>query len=228
MLNVIWDMDGVLLDSEPIYLEVEDSIAARYGKDIRTILPKLLGRTAGVCAKITVDELQLPLTPEAYLEERNALLLEKMKAVKILPGVEAIVRHLRNIGARFAIATSSPRDLLESKKYGKDEFFGLFDAIVCGDDVANGKPDPEIFLKAAKAIGAEPANCVVFEDAPAGCRAARLAGMKCVALPNSHVDIQMYKDEMPHIIIPSANLLDFDIATLGFPPMTEQEGRRFD
>lgn len=222
MLNVIWDMDGVLLDSEPIYLEVESQIASRYGKDVRTILSKLLGRTAKVCAKITVDELQLPMTAEEYLAERNAELLEKMKAVRILPGVEAIVRHLYNIGARCAIATSSPRDLLESKKYGKDEFFGLFEAIICGDDVANGKPDPEIFLKAATAIGAEPSNCVVFEDAPAGCRAARLAGMKCVALPNSHVDIQLYKEESPHIIIPTANLLDFDIATLGFPPMLKQ------
>lgn len=221
MLDVIWDMDGVLLNSEPIYLEVEDEIASRYGKDIRTLLPKLLGRTADVCAKITVDELDLPLTAEAYLEERNRLLLEKMKSVKILPGVEAIVRHLRNIGARFAIATSSPRDLLQSKKYGKDEFFGMFDALVCGDDVENGKPDPEIFLKAAKAIGADPTNCVVFEDAPAGCRAARLAGMKCVALPNPHVDIQLYKDEQPQIIVSSANLLDFDISSLGFPPMAK-------
>lgn len=221
MLSVIWDMDGVLLDSEPIYLEVEDSIASRYGKDVRTILSKLLGRTAPACAKITVDELQLPLTAEQYLDERNKLLLEKMKSVKILPGVEAIVRHLRNIGVRCAIATSSPFDLLQSKKYGKDDFFALFDALVCGDDVANGKPDPEIFLRAAAAIDAEPSSCVVFEDAPAGCRAARLAGMKCVALPNPHVDIGLYNVEEPHITVPTANLLDFDVTSLGFPPMKQ-------
>lgn len=219
--SVIWDMDGVLLDSEPIYFKVEDAIISRYGKDIRTILSKLLGRTAQACAKLTVEELDLPLTPEAYLAERNAILLEEMKSVKILPGVEAIVRHLKSVGIHSAIATSSSRALLISKQHGKEDFFALFDAVVCGDDVVKGKPDPEIFLKAAQAIDADPANCFVFEDAPAGLRAARLAGMRSVALPNSQVDIQLYKDEEPQAIVPNACLLDFDIATLGFPPMVK-------
>jgi len=221
MMDVIWDMDGVLLDSEPIYEKVENHIVSRYGKDIRTIISKLLGRTARASAQIVVDELRLPITPEVYLAERNAMLLEEMKAVKILPGVREIVSHLKKNGVRCAIATSSPRDILEAKKFGKDDFFGMFDALVCADDVQNGKPDPEIFLKAADAIGADPANCLVFEDAPAGLRAARLAGMKTVALPNSHVDIQLYKDEKPHIIVPSACLLDFDVSSVGFPPMTK-------
>eukprot|EP00177_Eucheuma_denticulatum_P000325 GFKZ01000560.1.p1 GENE.GFKZ01000560.1~~GFKZ01000560.1.p1 ORF type:complete len:223 (+),score=35.24 GFKZ01000560.1:92-760(+) len=222
MFNVIWDMDGVLLDSEPIYYRVEQQIVSRYGKDINTILPKLLGRTAAICAQITVDELGLPLSPDQYLQERNTLLLEQMKSVKILPGVEQTVRHLKSLGIRCAIATSSPRDLLESKKYGKDDFFALFDALVCGDDVKNGKPDPEIFLKAAAAIAAEPANCVVFEDAPAGLKAARLAGMKAVALPNHSVDINLYTNEDPVYIVPTANLLDFDLTLLGFPPLPKQ------
>lgn len=217
--SVIWDMDGVLLDSEPIYFKVENEIISKYGKDVRTILSKLLGRTASACAKITVEELNLPITPEVYLAQRNKVLLEEMKSVEILPGVEAIVRHLKSIGVRCAIATSSPRDLLIAKQHGKDEFFSLFDAVVCGDDVNNGKPDPEIFLKAAQAIQADPANCIVFEDAPAGLRAATLAGMRTVALPNPDVDVQLYKDEHPTVIVPTASLLDFDIATLGFPPL---------
>lgn len=222
MLDVIWDMDGVLLDSEPIYLRVESHIVSKYGKDITQILPKLLGRTADVCAKITVDELQLPISPEQYLSQRNAILLEDMKNVQILPGVRETVAHLKQLGARCAIATSSPRDLLQAKKHGKDDFFAMFDALVCGDDVKNGKPDPEIFLKAAQLIGADPSNCIVFEDAPAGARAARLAGMKCVSLPNPHVDIQLYKQEEPTYIIPSACLLDFDLSLLGFAPLLKQ------
>lgn len=222
MLDVIWDMDGVLLDSEPIYFQVENEIVSRYGKDVRTILSQLLGRTATTAAQITVEQLQLPITPTQYLHERNAILLNEMKSVKLLPGVDHTVRHLKSHGVRCAIATSSPRDLLEAKKYGKQDFFNLFDAVVCGDDVRNGKPDPEIFLKAANAIGAQPSNCVVFEDAPAGLCAARLAGMKAVALPNAHVDIQLYKDEDPVYIIPSACLLDFDFGLLGFPPLVKQ------
>lgn len=222
MLDVIWDMDGVLLDSEPIYFQAENEIVSRYGKDIRTIVSQLLGRTATAAAQITVEQLQLPITPTEYLNERNAILLDKMKSVKLLPGVDHTVRHLKSHGVRCAIATSSPRNLLQAKRHGKEDFFALFDAIVCGDDVRNGKPDPEIFLKAAGAIDAQPSNCVVFEDAPAGLRAARLAGMKAVALPNAHVDIQLYKDEHPVFIISSARLLDFDLGSLGFPPLVKQ------
>eukprot|EP00178_Gracilaria_changii_P006470 TRINITY_DN211_c2_g1_i1.p4 TRINITY_DN211_c2_g1~~TRINITY_DN211_c2_g1_i1.p4 ORF type:complete len:253 (-),score=57.74 TRINITY_DN211_c2_g1_i1:4589-5347(-) len=217
--SVIWDMDGVLLDSEPIYMRVESRIVSRYGKKVAPILPLLLGRTADVCARITVEKLQLPLTPDQFLAERNQRLLIEMKSAPILPGVLDIVRHLKQCGVKMAIATSSPRDLLKAKQTGKESFFDMFDAIVCGDDVRAGKPDPEIFLKAAAAINAQPSDCVVFEDAPAGVRAARLAGMKAVALPNSHVDIKLYEDEDPLFIVPTACLLDFDISRLGFPPL---------
>lgn len=219
MLNVIWDMDGVLLDSEPIYLRVENQIVSRYGSDIRTILPQLLGRTATASAQITVNTLHLPLTPTQYLNERNAILLHEMKSVQLLPGVEQTVRHLKAHAIPSAIATSSPRHLLHAKQYAHHDFFALFDAIICADDVRNGKPDPEIFLTAAHAINAHPSHCVVFEDAPAGLRAATLAGMKTVALPNSHVDIRLYEDEHPDFIVPSARLLDFDLSLLGFPPL---------
>ena len=219
MLDVIWDMDGVLLDSEPIYLRVENQVVSQYGKDIATILPKLLGRKSADCAKITVEELDLPISASEYLLQRNRILLEEMKKVEILPGVQETVAHLKKHGVKCAIATSSPRDLLISKKHGKEEFFAMFDALICGDDVKNGKPDPEIFLKAAKAIDANPANCVVFEDAPAGLKGARLAGMKSVALPNHIVDPKLYEAEEPTFTVPSARLLDFDLSLLGFPPL---------
>ncbi|PXF42060.1 Pseudouridine-5'-phosphatase [Gracilariopsis chorda] len=219
MNSVIWDMDGVLLDSEPIYERVEQAVVSQYGKNIAPIIPQLLGRTAPTCAQITVQQLNLPITPAQYLAQRNAQLLVEMKKVHFLPGVQRTVRHLRQQGVKQAIATSSPRDLLIAKQHGKQHFFHLFDALVCGDDVTHGKPDPQIFLSAARAIGEAPSNCVVFEDAPAGCKAARLAGMKCVALPSHHADIKLYQDEDPLLIVPSACLLDVDLSLLGFPPL---------
>lgn len=219
MNSVIWDMDGVLLDSEPIYERVEQAVVSQYGKNIAPIIPLLLGRTAPACAQITVEKLQLPISPAEYLAQRNAQLLVHMTKVQLLPGVERTVRHLRHHAVRQAIATSSPRDLLVAKQHAHQPFFALFDALVCADDVPRGKPDPDIFLAAARAIGQPPANCVVFEDAPAGCRAARLAAMKCVALPNHRVDLKLYQDEDPILIVPSARLLDVDLSLLGLPPL---------
>lgn len=218
MLDVLWDMDGVLLDSEPIYLSVESEIVSRYGKDIRTVLPYLLGSRAIDAARITVEQLQIPLTPEEYLRQRDVRLLEEMRSVTFLPGVQRTVQHFIKYGSKCAVATSSPRNLLIAKQTGKKHFFEQFGAVICGDDVQHGKPHPEIFLKAAAAINTQPSNCVVFEDAPKGIRAARLAGMKTVALPNQQVDLKLYQQEQPDFIVPSGSLLDFDPTVLGFPP----------
>lgn len=216
---VVWDMDGVLLDTEPIYLDVESAILARYDKSIDSVLPKLLGRRAAESAVIVCEELSLPLTPSQYLSERNAALLTRMPTCTILPGVEATVRHLKQHGIPSVIATSSPRDLLDAKKQGKDDFFTLFEHVVCGDDVQFGKPHPEIFITAAAKIHKLPHQCVVFEDAPAGIKAAIAAGMTAVALPNHKVDPKLYADERPTHTVPSARILDFDLALLGFPPI---------
>lgn len=94
----------------------------------------------------------------------------------------------------MAVATSSARKYLDAKRVGKEDVFGLFEGIVCGDDVKAGKPDPEIFLKAAGVMGVAPGKCVVFEDAPAGVLAAKTAGMTVVAFPNPSVDRQLYVD----------------------------------
>lgn len=215
-------MDGVLLDTEPIYLSVEGELVSRYGspdKSIETVLPKLLGRRAREAAEITVTELQLSISVDEYLAERDAQLLQQMPLCKLLPGVLETVTHLKQSGVKCAIATSSPDYLLKAKRTDKEDFFALFDAVICGDDVIHGKPHPEIFLKAASSIGADPSNCVVFEDAPAGIHAAVAAGMKSVALPNHKVDIQLYQNESPTFTVPSACLLDFDLSLLGFPPL---------
>lgn len=220
-LSIVWDMDGVLLDSEPIHVIVENELVGEYGKDIETITHKLLGRRALEAAQITVKELELPLSAEEYLAKRDEGLIKKMPMVQILPGIFETVKHIRAQGVRCAIATSSPKHLLDAKKVGKDEFFSMFDAIVCGDDVTNGKPDPEVFLKAAAAIDADPKNCVVFEDAPSGVRAAVAAGMRACALPNPIVDIDVYKKEKPTWIVPSARILDFDLTQLGLPALKQ-------
>lgn len=218
--HVVFDMDGVLLDSEPIYMSVEGELLRNLcGGDMAAVIHKLLGRTSPDTARILIEEFNLDMSVERYLELRNEALIPAMKKVEIFPGVERLVRHLKKHDVRMAIATSSPRVLLEAKQYGKDEFFALFDALVCGDDVKNGKPDPEIFLKAAERMRVDPQHCIVFEDAPAGAKAAKAAGMKCVSIPNPDVDRALYDEQNPDLYIKS--FLELAPEALGLPPFDD-------
>jgi pseudouridine 5'-phosphatase len=195
--HIVFDMDGVLLDSEPVYLEVEGALVRRLAgpdADIRAILPQLLGRTSPDSAAITLAHFGIDMPVDEYLAVREAALLPAMRGVRLLPGVDRFVRAMRAQGVRMAVATSSPRRLLEAKRAGKGGLFECFEGVVCGDDVARGKPDPEIFLAAARLMGVGAADCVVFEDAPAGVRGAKAAGMLCVAFPNRDVDRRLYAD----------------------------------
>jgi pseudouridine 5'-phosphatase len=215
--HICFDMDGVLLDTEPVYLDVEGALVAELspGADLSTILHKLLGRTGEDTARITLDAFNIDMSVPEYLELRNARLEPAMRSTPLLPGVASFVKDMAAAGVRMSVATSSPRVLLDAKRADKADFFANFEHVVCGDDVSAGKPSPEIFLKVASAMGVNPANCVVFEDAPAGVRGAKAAGMKCVALPNSDVDRQLYVEAGPDNYMTSWD--EFDPAVVGLP-----------
>jgi HAD superfamily hydrolase (TIGR01509 family) len=102
----------------------------------------------------------------------------------LLPGVEALLRDARARGLRRAVASSSSCGWVEGwlRRHGIRD---LLDVVVARDDVTRVKPDPELFLLAARRLGVAPESCVVFEDSPNGMRAALAAGMRCVAVPNS-------------------------------------------
>jgi beta-phosphoglucomutase len=186
-LGVIFDMDGVLCHSAPAHFRSWDAVAERwgvrmtehmfarvFGRSNRQIIPMLLGR------EVPEDELEqiASVKEEAY---RRIV----MDSIQPLPGVVALVEDLDKSGFRLAVGSSGPRrniDLIVS-------LFGISDcfvAIVSGEDVPLGKPDPTIFLMAAQRIGCEPRRCLVIEDAPVGIEAARAAGMKCLAVTNTH------------------------------------------
>lgn len=192
---IVFDMDGVLLDSEPIYLEVEGALIKKLAgpeANLHEILPKLLGRTSPDSARITVEHFKLDMSVDAFLRAREAALVPAFANCPFLPGADAFVRRMYKAGVRMAVATSSAKVFLDAKRTGKEDVFSLFEGVVCGDDVKNGKPDPEIFVKAAGVLGVEPASCIVFEDAPAGVKGAKAAGMTVVAFPNPEVERKLY------------------------------------
>lgn len=184
LLAAIFDMDGVLIDSEPHHhvawhrLCLEEGViltpaqvAARtLGRPIRESLPVLLGRPVGV------DE-------AARLIQRKAALYEEASGGTVPPvaGVVAFVRGLGDLGVARGLATSALTVRVEPAlaAIGLDDQFTVR---VTGDDVRQGKPDPEVYLTAAARLGVPPRACVVFEDAPVGIDAGRRAGMMVVGV----------------------------------------------
>ncbi len=214
---VLYDMDGLLLDTEGIYTAVTQAIVHRYGLTFDWSHKRhMIGRPALDSARYLVTALSLPLTPEAYLTEREALLVAQFPHAEAFPGALRLVSHLRDVGIKQAVATSSSARLFAVKTQRHGALFGLFDAIVTGDEVAVGKPAPDIFLEAARRLGVEPAACLVMEDAPAGVQAAKAAGMAVVAVPDPAMDRQPYG--AADWVLDC--LADFDPAIVGLPPFS--------
>jgi pseudouridine 5'-phosphatase len=215
--HAIFDLDGLLLDTEPFYTQAHKVVAARYGKIFDwTVKSKMIGLPAQSSAQVMIHALQLPLTVPEYLEARKALLEELFPQAEPLPGAVRLTKHLHRIGIPQAIATSSDRRNFELKISRHKEWFSIFEFAIMGDDpeIKNGKPAPDIFLAAAAKLKAPPSNCLVFEDSPAGVEAARAAGMFVVAVPDSHMDDKAYPAASQII----RDLNDFDFAYWGLPP----------
>ena len=215
--QVIYDMDGLLLDTEGIYTVVTQQIVAPFGKTYDwSIKRHMIGRPAIDSARYLIETLQLPFTPEQYLADRKALLSERFPDAEAMPGAETLIRHLHHHGVGQALASSSDSTLYRLKSQRHRAWFDLLDTHVLGDDpeLRRGKPAPDIFLLAAERLGARPEDCLVFEDAPSGVEAARAAGMAVVAIPDPQMDRSFYRqaDQVLN------SLIEFDPSTWGLPP----------
>lgn len=188
MINtVIFDMDGLLIDSEIVYFHIVESLIAQYGGrfTLESYVRDNSGRTIDDNAAIYVQKYHLPITRE----EAKAAILKKEGEYRENPGIPLkagardLLKYLKAHGYHVSLATSSLKDRAVSilKKAHVEEYF---DDLTCASDVTKGKPDPEVFLKAAEKAGADPADCLVLEDSENGIQAGKAAGMKVICVPD--------------------------------------------
>ncbi|CAG9839856.1 unnamed protein product [Diabrotica balteata] len=197
--HVIFDLDGTLIESESIYEKIIDDIAKLYGKRYtEECQHKVLGTREPDTAKIVVQELGLPITPEEFLVLFRKNQETELAQTEMLPGAKELVTHLHKKGIPIAVATSASEKATQIKSKNHQDVFKLFHHIVCGSSdpaVKNGKPAPDIFLVCASRFSdnPNPSDCLVFEDAPSGIRGALSAGMQAVMVPEPHISEELRK-----------------------------------
>jgi HAD superfamily hydrolase (TIGR01509 family) len=183
--HVVFDLDGVIVNSEPIHEQATDEYLASLGiPDDEALRQDMMGRRVRELTDVLAERLGRP--PEEVSAEREAIfwrLLER-DGPRPMPGLGAAIARLSRAGLELAVATSGTRAYVGFVL----ERLGVraaFKAVVSGDDVTLGKPDPETYLLTAALLGADPADCVALEDTFHGVTAARSAGMHAVAVPNA-------------------------------------------
>ena len=185
---VIFDLDGVIADTEPLSAKADEIVLGRHG--IR-ITPKekheAFGRKVEEIYDDAIKARGLNLDAKLLLEEKDEVFVGLIKgSMKPVKNSLELVGFLKKSGCRVALATSSHAVKMDAelKELG---IASLFEVKVNGDEVKRGKPDPEIFLKAAKRLGMKPGECAVIEDSGFGVKAAKRAGMLAIGFrsPNS-------------------------------------------
>jgi HAD superfamily hydrolase (TIGR01509 family) len=183
---VLFDMDGLLLDTERLAMQSLASAATAMGIDApEPFRHAMIGVPADRC-RVLVQERFGPAFPaDAYLAEATRRMegMIDAGALALKPGVLELLSDLDELGMRRAVATSSGRAKAE-RHLRQVGVLHRFDNVVTRDDVARGKPHPDLFLRAAAEVGANPTECLVLEDSYNGVRAAHLAGATVVMVPD--------------------------------------------
>lgn len=180
-------MDGLLVDSEPLWLRVEADVAARFGRTWSAAQAEgCAGTGLRRTAEIVIATLALPLDVDACVTLFEEGYLARLGELAPKPGALELVRAARG-RARVALATSSPKRLAEAvlEHLGARE---AFDAIASGSEVKTPKPEPDVFLLAASRLGVAPTGAIVLEDSVPGAIAGKRAGAFVLGVPDFHTD----------------------------------------
>jgi HAD superfamily hydrolase (TIGR01509 family) len=189
---VIFDMDGVMVDSEPIYFESNRSVFAKLGFTVsRDDYAQFVGLDAGrMWARLkALHDLPHPIPDLVGLEADGMVAGLQAAGLEPMPGLLTLIEALRSRGRRLAVASSSNRRVIQTV-LAKLRLENAFDPVVSGEDVQHGKPAPDIFVLASTLLEIPPAECLVIEDSANGVRAAKSAGMRCIGFRNPNSGAQ--------------------------------------
>lgn len=205
--GVIFDMDGVLIDTEKISFNSFREVLSQYNYEMsEAFYLTMIGRNVKSIKELMINEYGEEFPFEEVYEKKVKIAVDTINrdGVIVKPGVHEIIDYLRDNNFKIAVATSTRRE----RAHYLLEQIGIKDKvnyIICGDQVENSKPDPEIFLKAAKGINIPPENCIVIEDSDAGILAASKAGMMGINVP----DMKMPDENMKKLAFKiCSNLLE--------------------
>jgi HAD superfamily hydrolase (TIGR01509 family) len=211
-LACVFDMDGVLIDTEPVWRQVELDVFARVGV---TLTDEQLRDTWGMRIEEVVDHWyqERPwngIRPHAVQREIVREMVEYVRNDGIpMPGALQAIDIARGAGLRIAIASSSSRELIDAV-IDRLGIVDLVDAVCTADDEVRGKPDPAVYLSAARALDVLPSCCVAIEDSPVGVTSAVAAGMRCIGV-RSHGDLS---GDISHAHVVIDSLLEITPALL--------------
>ncbi len=186
---VIFDFDGLMIESESIAYLVLCEMLGRYGKNFtEESYQYLIGRDPKECVDYLIETLDLPLTQQDFNENYWSERTERMcRDAFPAPGLVDLMQFLSDRGLVLGVASNSPSgyviEVLEA--LGLSEYFSC---VRCREDVVHGKPAADIYLAAAACLGVDHAHCLVLEDSPIGLQAALNAGMRCLVVPNEELE----------------------------------------
>lgn len=183
--GAIFDMDGLMFDTEKIYRYVWNHLPEEFGLENDPTLGEAVCGTSGAHMTKIVQSYFPELDADTFIRTG----LRKVEETVIAeqpeekPGIHEILDYLKSKGLRLAVASGSPQTVIQ-RNLERAGLTGYFDAVVSGFSVPNGKPAPDIFLESARRIGCRPEDCYVFEDGANGIRAAVAAGCIAVMIPD--------------------------------------------
>jgi HAD superfamily hydrolase (TIGR01509 family) len=212
---VIFDMDGVMIDSEPLWEKTERILLAKRGIDYNpTYRDKIVGLNQNDSGRLMKETFNLIETVEEIIAERIEILLDLYeKELELMPGLLPILKGLKESEFLLALASSSPIRVINFvlDKFSLREFFSV---VVSGDFIELGKPHPDIYIYTAKRLGIEPRECVVIEDSINGVKAAKGAGMICIAVPDKRLEQREF--QIADLVVDSLGMISVEaIKNLG-------------